>query len=106
MENTHGGMLLLTLKVTLLDGCFSRFLNCTNGTKSDKAPYFFSASISFFFFFFQWTDSLKSCIKQTQSYLKSQKIKNKFNLEILCNTVFIGKLQKLHFQKQLPGEVL
>ena len=24
------------LKVTLLDGCFSRFLNCTNGTKSRK----------------------------------------------------------------------
>ena len=26
------------LKVTLLHGCFSRFLNCTNGTKSRKAP--------------------------------------------------------------------
>ena len=25
------------LKVTLLHGCFSRFLNCTNGTKSRKA---------------------------------------------------------------------
>ena len=25
------------LKVTLLHGCFSRFLNCTNGTKSCKA---------------------------------------------------------------------
>ena len=24
------------LKVTLLHGCFSRFLNCTNGTKSCK----------------------------------------------------------------------
>ena len=27
------------IKVTLLDGCFSRFLNCTNGTKSRKASY-------------------------------------------------------------------
>ena len=26
------------LKVTLLHGCFSRFLNCTNGTKSRNAP--------------------------------------------------------------------
>ena len=31
VKNTHGGMLLL-----LLHGCFSRFLNCTNGTKSPK----------------------------------------------------------------------
>ena len=38
MENTHGGVLLLEpatlLKVTLLHGCFSCFLNCTNDTKS------------------------------------------------------------------------
>ena len=26
-------------KVTLLHGCFSRFLNCTNGTKSRKASH-------------------------------------------------------------------
>ena len=26
-------------KVTLLHGCFSRFLNCMNGTKSRKAPH-------------------------------------------------------------------
>ena len=29
------------LKVTLLHGCFSRFLNCMNGTKSRKAPHFY-----------------------------------------------------------------
>ena len=42
VKNTHGGVLLLVklqalatlLKVTLLHGCFSCFLNCTNGTKS------------------------------------------------------------------------
>ena len=28
------------LKVTLLHGCFSYFLNCTNGTKSRKASQF------------------------------------------------------------------
>ena len=27
------------LKITLLNGCFSRFLNCTNGTKSRKASH-------------------------------------------------------------------
>ena len=27
-------------KLTLLHGCFSRFLNCTNGTKSRNAPHF------------------------------------------------------------------
>ena len=29
------------LKVTLLHGCFSRYLNCTNGTKSRKASHIF-----------------------------------------------------------------
>ena len=27
------------LKVTLLHGCFSRFLNCTNGTESRKTSH-------------------------------------------------------------------
>ena len=38
---THERVLLLVKvqarKVTLLDGCFPRVLNCTNGTKSHKA---------------------------------------------------------------------
>ena len=47
MTNTHGGVLLLVkfqlwsetlLKVTLLHECFSRFSNCTNGTKLRKVP--------------------------------------------------------------------
>ena len=35
VKNAHGGLLLLAtlLKLTLLYGCFSRFLNCTNSTK-------------------------------------------------------------------------
>ena len=28
-----------SLKVTFLHGCFSRFLDCTNGTKSRNAPH-------------------------------------------------------------------
>ena len=39
VENTHGGVLIL-------DGCFSCFLNCTNGTKSRNA-----SQMSFFFLF-------------------------------------------------------
>ena len=48
VENTHGGVLLLVnlkawpatlTKVTLLHGCFSRSLNCTNGTKARNAPH-------------------------------------------------------------------
>ena len=48
-KNTHGGMLLLVklqafsqqtlLQVTLLHACFSRFLKCTNGTKSSNTSY-------------------------------------------------------------------
>ena len=43
VKNTYGGVLLFVslqaksqLKVTLLHECFSRFLNCMNGTKSRK----------------------------------------------------------------------
>ena len=38
-KNTHGGVLLLLLKVTMHHGYFSRFLNCTNSTKSRKASH-------------------------------------------------------------------
>ena len=39
LKNTHGGVLkpATLLKVTLLQGCFSSFSNCVNGTKSRKA---------------------------------------------------------------------
>ena len=41
VKNTHGGISLLVklqaLAVIALHGCFSRFLNCTNRTKSGKA---------------------------------------------------------------------
>ena len=39
MKNTHGGVLILVLKLTHLHGCFSRFLNCANGTKWPNAPH-------------------------------------------------------------------
>ena len=48
VKNIHGGMsrsvrlqveACILLKVTLLHGCFSRFLNCTNGTILRKASH-------------------------------------------------------------------
>ena len=41
LKNTHEGVLqpATLLKLTLLHGCFSRFLNCTNGTKSRNASH-------------------------------------------------------------------
>ena len=36
-----------TLKVTLLYGCFSSFLNCTNGTISRKASHIIHYLTSF-----------------------------------------------------------
>ena len=43
VKSTHGGVLSLKpatlLKLILLHGCFSRFLNCTNGTKLRNASY-------------------------------------------------------------------
>ena len=46
-KNTHGGVLVLVVKVqakALLLGCFLRFLNCTDGTKSRKASQFVERS--------------------------------------------------------------
>ena len=47
VKSTHGGVLkpVTLLKLTLLHGCLSRFLNCTNGTKlrntSHLCDYYF-----------------------------------------------------------------
>ena len=38
VKNTHGGV-LISVKLTLLHGCFLCFLNCTNSTKSRNAPH-------------------------------------------------------------------
>ena len=42
VKDTHGVVFLkpaTSLKVTLLHGCFSRFLNCSNCTKLRNAPF-------------------------------------------------------------------
>ena len=42
--------LLLVLKVTLLHGCFSGFLNCTNGIKSRNASHLVLLRGNYFYF--------------------------------------------------------
>ena len=41
MKNIHGGKHATLLKLTLLHGCFSSFLNRTNGTKSRKTSHLY-----------------------------------------------------------------
>ena len=56
VKNTHGGVLLLvklppTLqKVTLLHWCFSRFLDYTDGTKSQKTSHHYHHYFIYYFF--------------------------------------------------------
>ena len=57
------------------------------------------------FLSFYRNQSLKSCIKQPQSYLKCQKIKIKVLWKILFYSVFIGKPQKLHLFKSSPPKM-
>ena len=47
VKNTYVGVILL-LKVSLLHGCLSRFLNCTNGTKSHKLSHNFFHTLEIF----------------------------------------------------------
>ena len=52
MKNTHGEVLLLVklqAKVTLLDGCFSRFLNCANDIKLRKTSQMFGITFLLWF---------------------------------------------------------
>ena len=55
VKNNHGEVLFLvklqakaynSIKVTLIHGCFPRFLNCTNGTKLRKASYLLGTHFS------------------------------------------------------------
>ena len=50
MKDTHGGVLLLQpttlLKLTLLYGSFSRFLNCTNGIQLRETSHFIDETYS------------------------------------------------------------
>ena len=60
-ENTHGRVLILVklqastlLKLTLLQGCFSCFLNCTNDTKLRNAPQMRKRNITYINIFYSF----------------------------------------------------
>ena len=64
LKNTHGGVLLL-LKVALLHGCFSHFLNCRNSNKLHKAsniiflsPVKIQKNFWFFHFFREYRNGI------------------------------------------------
>ena len=61
--NTLGKLICKTamnpVKVTLLHGCFPRFLNCTDGTKSRKAPHMIN--INPIFHIMKFKGLLKTC---------------------------------------------
>ena len=92
VKNTHGGVLILVLELTLRHGCFSRFLNCTNGAKSRNASHIPTASL-FPVVLILWPKclfaGLKSLIKQKKKiacltrsffpYKHSHKNSTKFN---------------------------
>ena len=57
VRSTHGGVLLL-VKVSILQGCFSRFFNCRNGTESRKTSHITCLARPYHFKFF------KGCLPQ------------------------------------------
>ena len=96
VKNTHGGVLLLVqlqafkpatlLKVTLLHECFSRVLNCTNGTKLRQRTtyyhYYLVLCIRFCASFIIWYHPVNSCL------LKYRAINSKY----LITRILGGKL--------------
>ena len=81
VKNTQGLILLVKLQpkacnLTLLNGCFSRFLNCTNGIKSRKASYQY-----YCFWVFFSKDKGKKVVKKrhwSRSSLGQRHIQNSF----------------------------
>ena len=67
------------LKLTLLHGCFSRFLNCTNGTKSRNAPHipFFK---SWYYFFLKISLSQMCSWELSKCFIFKQ-FKDKYSLQ-------------------------
>ena len=90
VKNTQGEVLLFVkpatlLKVSLLHGCFSLFLNCTNATKSLKASQMVINNINGIFI---------SCSDHSTGFLKIiLPTRNKFTeitIELRCNIRCFG----------------
>ena len=95
VNNTQGRLKPVTLlQITPLHGCFSRFLNCTNGTESCKAPQMSPSQmfVGVLITTFPVTlgHGLSVCNK------KNQKIKGfSISVQYLINIKELGKLKLL-----------
>ena len=72
MKNTHGGVLVL-VKLTHLHECFSRFLNCTTGTKLHNASHIFIGRVEETVTFLLPVDTFKKKWEMIHSDLGSTK---------------------------------
>ena len=94
-------------KVTILHRCFSRFLNCTTGTKSSNAApmfsllkldphltvYFTAQKMTFFIKdFFSKCDQIRSFLRIWSHLLKKSLMEN----FIFCPVLMLFKCLKLH----------
>ena len=73
VKNTRGGVLL---KLTLLHGCFSHFLNCTNGIKSRNTSNMF---------YLPWSN--KFWIECTQDWIEYQCTEKTKEIWLILNSV-------------------
>ena len=94
VKNNHGGVLIL-VKLTLLHGCFLRFLNCTNSTKSRNASHSFlkkskAAAQSLWFGKFSW--NLEQLVHQI--YYISQTNDSFLNIQWHCSISWPFLFQK------------
>ena len=90
VKNTHGGVL------TLLLGYFSRFLNCTNGTKSHNASHIRSKSI--LCCILSQLFVIVSPINMKNYNEFSQITKNEFYIRSFCTVENIYRINQIYIQ--------
>ena len=92
-------MLATLLKVTLFHGCFSRFLNCTNATKSRKASHIIPESVDIEINKPKKNlieiDGINTLLREENQKLREENaiIKNSNNVNKANNTNKINKLE-------------
>ena len=103
-KNTHGGVLLKpALLLTLLHGCFSRFSNCANGTKSCKASHlnlnFEHLNLNSLEFREHVCETSFINVSNLQSSYRMHSLKNdvlknfpRFSGKQLCQSIFFNKV--------------
>ena len=90
VKTTHGEVIHLVCNFTksaLLHGCFSRFLNSTNGTKPPKASDIKNV-LSFIDFFFH-TDTLQDRLLNEEQFSDEVGILSLAGLKQVCSYIYI-----------------